>query len=47
MTDTEATRLAEIKRRARHDRDVNAARNILAVALSTQRPVEGSRGVVI
>lgn len=28
---------------ASHDRDVNAARNILAVALSAQRPVEGSR----
>ncbi len=26
-----------------HDRDVNAARNILALALSAQRPVEGSR----
>jgi putative transposase len=28
---------------ARHDRDVNAARNILALALSAQRPVEGSQ----
>jgi len=28
---------------ASHDRDVNAARNILALALSAQRPVEGSR----
>ena len=26
-----------------HDRDVNAARNILALALSAQRPAEGSR----
>lgn len=30
---------------ASHDRDVNAARNILTLALSAQRPVEGSREV--
>jgi IS605 OrfB family transposase len=30
---------------ARHDRDVNAARNILRLALSAQRPAEGSREV--
>jgi IS605 OrfB family transposase len=29
-----------------HDRDVNAARNILALALSAQRPVEESRDLV-
>ena len=32
---------------ASHDRDVNAARNILSLALSAQRPVEGSRGVAV
>jgi putative transposase len=31
---------------ASHDRDVNSAINILALALSVERPVEGSRGVV-
>lgn len=31
---------------AGHDRDVNAARNILHIALSAQRPVEGSRGLI-
>jgi putative transposase len=30
---------------ASHDRDVNAARNILAIALSAQRPAEGSQKV--
>ena len=29
-----------------HDRDVNAAKNILALALSVQGPVEGSRSVI-
>ena len=32
---------------ASHDRDVNAARNILAAALSAQRPVEGSRNIAL
>jgi putative transposase len=31
---------------ASHDRDVNAARNILIAALSAQRPVEGSRRII-
>jgi transposase len=31
---------------ASHDRDVNAARNILALALGVERPVEGSRKTI-